>query len=311
MKIDTLGRRKRTTSQSRGRGYVITPGVRRVIAAIRRYGPLPTPILFLYWFGDGRSNYRVFQGVMERLFHEPYGKEPLVIRPKQLNPDIGPNPEPAWHGLSDTGLALAQSGSDIILPLRGDPMHHRGMGACIGASFDLGAPARNMRLMDLEEILSHEKCPAETRIAKNALEMHLPKGARLVPDALQGFEYIGNGFKFFAREDDLATESFSRTDPNQTAVEEKLDKYIEVFSSRLYQKQWGLLKLHGVLFTTTKPGRIKKMLEYLADKPYGDRFYFKALPTFERFSWRAPRAPLDEVFEPWMTINGPKDITQP
>lgn len=310
MKTDTLDRRKRSTSQPKGEGYSLTPRIRRMFAAIRRHGPLPTHILFQFWQGQDGGYFPYFQDVMTRIFHEPKGKEPLVFRPLALNPDYGPNPEPAWYDLTETGYAIAQEESDIILPSRRDAHHHRGMGACIGASFELLAPQYGMQYLDYETILSHDRCPAGTRASLESLKVELGHKRNLEPDYLFGFRYEGDYYKFFTREDDLASESFTRSDKTQNSIQDKIDKYLDLFATKKYEDHWGLLKLHGVLFTTTKPGRLKKPLAYLEGKSFADRFYFKVLPQFDRYSWRAPRQPIEAVFEPWTTVNGPRDLRQ-
>lgn len=304
-------RRHRTKSQPIGQGVELTDRVRRVLGALRRHHVLPTPLLFPFWAkGEERAWYPSFQRVMTRLFHEEKTGGPYVVRPGELNPDFGAKCEPAWYALSPEGLAVASSLTSHTSPApRKDGWFHRAMGACIGASFELGASRRGFRYMPLEELLSLDECPESTRRSNEPLVVKLPRTGRLEPDDLFGIHYVGTGKRYFAREDDRGTESFTRADKLQNSVKEKLDRYIELFQSEAYLTHWGLRNLK-VLFITTQPGRIPTMLKYLEGKPYADRFLFKALPEFAPKSWTAPRAPLEALYEPWTRVGAPFDLSK-
>lgn len=301
--VDAIDRRHRDKSQPIGAGYELTDGVLRVLRALRD-GPLPTPILFEHYRGTEPSSYKYFQGVMTRVFHEKTHGGPFVYRPAALNPEP-PTREPAWYALTPAGEVLFKKETRYSAP-KTDPLKHRAMGSCIAASFELLAPNYGIDYFDAEDIYAHEKCPKQTLTLANPLLLQTPAG-KLEPDGLMGFKYA-EGFSFFVREEDRGTESVEREDMSQTALKEKFEKYACVFGSKLYRQQWGLPNLR-VLFTTTRPGRITTILKLLDGKPYADKFLFEALPNFG-VKWSSPRAPLAEVFEPWITVNGLKDISQ-
>lgn len=305
MKTDTIGRRKSNTSQSTGKRVDITEFDLALFRGLRRYHPLPTPLAFHFWNTNG--HYNSFQDRMRNLNHEAFvrmGLEriegPVVERPWELNPPP-PNPEPAWYELTDAGRSLAPTTAPIIASR--DPRHHRGANACVGASFELLAPHYGMEVYHEEEIYLHSGCPSETSKTKNPRQID-----GYEPDALMGLRILDAGYRFFVREQDRGV-TFSRRDPNQTSNQQKIDKLLSLFASKRYQKHWGIPNLRA-MFITTSQGRIDTMLEYLKGKPYAERFLFKALPQFHRRTWKAPREPISELFEPWITVKGPFDITK-
>lgn len=283
----------------------------RVLEALRRHHILPTPLLFPFWSGGERANYNNFQDRLTLLFNETTTGGPFLIRPAALNPEHGPNPEPAWYALSAAGYAALQdAGGMSALPKR-DSFHHRAMGGCIAASFELLAPRHGMRAIHLDEILAHQRCPSATRRARNPLQIRLGSGRLLEPDGLLGIHYRGldggSRYTFFAREDDRGTESFVREDKLQSSIRAKLDAYCELFAERAFEHHFGLPNLR-VLFSVVGQGRLRLILDYLEGGPMNDRFLFKSFPDFARHRWRAPRAPIVELFEPWLTIHGPTEL---
>jgi hypothetical protein len=53
------------------------------------------------------------------------------------------------------------------------------------------------------------------------------------------------------------------------------------------------------------------MRNHLRGKKYAEKFVFKVLPQFSTKRWKYPKDPIEELFTPWQTVNGPKLITQP
>jgi len=299
--VDGIDRRLRTASQSTDKGVVLSGRDLQLFAALRRHAPLPTHLAFEFWRGAERAYFPYFQERLRDLFHETRGGGPFLVRPPELNPQWALG-EPAWYDLSPAGRILAAS---LLERGRTHPKHdalfHRAMGACVGASIELGAPGRGMRFIHLEEILAHSTCPEQTQSATSPLLVNL-HGGKLEPDDLFGLHSSGVGYRFFAREDDRGTETFDRSNRLQSSIRAKLDKYLELMTTGKYQTQWGVPNLR-VMFITTLPGRIETLRAYLKGKPFADRFLFKALPTFGAI-WKAPRVPLDELFQPWLSVEG-------
>jgi hypothetical protein len=300
METDTLSRRKRTTVQPTGKDPQLNQGVIDLLEGLRRYHPLPPKLAFHFW--SGGSYYPGFQSKLTDLTHErPGGEAPVIERTEHFNPQGVLNSEPLWYELSTRGKKIAESLAEqpLEIPER-DHIKHRAFNACVGASFELLAPEHELRAVHLEEILSHARCPEMTRKARNPLG--IPIGQRQVEaDRLFGLKRE-NGYSFFAVEIDRATESNIRT------VYAKLDNWIEVMQGRLFEPFYGLPNLR-VLFITTAPGRMNTYIDYLKNKPKGDRFLFKALPDFG-VHWKAPRGLLWELFTPWIATNGLKDICE-
>lgn len=294
MKLDTLNRRKRNDSQSTGELVDLTPRDPQLCAALLSHGPLTAHLLQPQYNGNlGSLKRRLGQ-----LFHEKEGGGPYLIRPDELNPRNGAKCEPAWYDLTPAGIALAKSdGFPRLSTSRKDPWHHRAATASTTVSFDTLAPLHGMRFISAEEIYRHEKCP---NFSGNPLLLRLPNG-KLEPDALFGFKYP-EGYRFFALELDRATETIM-------TLQDKIEKYQRVFQSKLFQTHWGLLNLR-VMIVTTAPGRVASLQKELHDQAFADRFLLKAIPTFGRGGWRAPREPVADLFTPWQRAGAPYDITK-
>jgi hypothetical protein len=301
MNTDTLGRRKRTVSQPIGKTIKLDERDLRLLAGLRRHNPLPTPLAFEFWKGKGPAHYNSFQDRLKKLFHGTEEVPPFLLRPPELNPRTGSNYEPAWYEPSPQGEEVAWIDTPAV-PRR-DGKHHRGMGACITASFEILAPSHGARFVHHEEIFTHERCPAHIKRAKNPLLI-----GDYEPDALFGLENTKtNRFKFYVAEFDRGTESFTREDKLQNSITQKLDKLLKLFAARTYETHWGLPNLTA-LFLFTNERRIAQALAYLANEPLAKRFLFKTFPDFARYQWRAPREPLGELYTPWVTLGGTKSL---
>lgn len=300
MNTDALNRRRRTDVQPTGKDPQLNPPMLDLLEGLRRYHPLPPKIAFHLW--PGGNYYPYFQDKLTDFTNErPDGEEPVIVRPEYFNPKGVLNSEPVWYDLSPRGrrIALSLASHPLSIPER-DHMKHRAFNACVGASFEVLVP-ENVRHIHLEEIIAHGNCPTATRALKNPLLIPLPHGKHVEPDRLMGLERP-DGFSFFGIEVDRATESNIRT------VFEKLDNWITVMDRGIFRSFYGLPNFR-VLFITTAPGRIDSYLDYLQGKPKADRFLFKALPNFG-VHWTAPRAPIAELYEPWITVTGMKDISK-
>ena len=294
MHLDSLGRRHRTKSQPLGARIELSDRDVRLINALRRHNPLPTPLAYYFWRGDASAHYNSFQDRMKKLFHGASGTGPLLTRPEELNPRHGPNPEPAWYELSDLGERIAWDATSAPRVLKRDPRHHRAMGGCITASFEILAPQHGLSFVHHEDIFLHPKCPRSTREALNPIHVD-----GYEPDALFGLRHVDTKRAyFFVGEWDRGTESFVREDKLQNSILQKIDKLTRIFAGRLYDDVWGIPNLRA-LFVFTSERRIATALRHLDGHPLADRFLFRALPDFSRFAWRAPRAPIEALFLPW------------
>lgn len=306
---DAIDRRLRTKAQPSKTCFVRQERDNQIVLALKRHkGPLPASLIHPFWKGDSQGSLHTLQKRLTPMFHGTVGMDPLIVRPNALNPMYGPKCNASWYDLSENGLALAR-GMDqrpYRAPKR-DNFHHRAMGACISASFEQEAPQHGLRFIELEEILAHPKCPAHTKASPSPLLIPLFKG-KLEPDDLFGLEYE-SAFRFFFREDDRGTESINRKDDLQNSIKDKLEKYENLFSSKAYQEHFGFTNA-SVIFFTTIPGRVESMKAEVKGSRYADRFLFKVMPMFGIHEWRAPKAPLD-VFSPYITGNGHRDLTQP
>lgn len=293
-------RRKKHERSSTGKQVLLQVRDRNALAALNRHGPLPRDILFPFWAGGKPVSMGIFQTRMKYLFHETVGGGPFVSRPEQLNPKHVKS-EPSWYDLTPSSRqALLERGVPLA-KIRRDWIHHQAMSACVSASLELGALARDIRFVSKEEIFAHPKCPFGTAESRNPLV--IPTGKRrLEPDNLIGLEYR-EGYRFFAMEIDRATETID-------TLREKFSCYSEILRKKLFANHWGIRNL-SVMFVTTAPGRIETLRKLLKGDPYADRFLFAAAPDFG-IDWNTPRAPLKHLFEePWLRPDkGTLDISK-
>jgi len=283
--------------------------------AISRHGPLPTH--YLYEFTRHlRRDYTHLQNRLTEFYNgDAYG--PLLIRPPQQFAGFEARYQHIVYDLAPRAkIALAERGTLArFCPRRTDPFLHQLMQACVAASLELCAPARGLRYVSREEILSHPKCPQATRAAVNPLAIPVAGVGQkaLIPDDLFGLEYPGMGFRFFALEIDRNTESIERRNIGQTAFGVKIAGYLDILRSQTYRAHWGLPNLHILTVTTnaTHARNILAHIEKQRDATYGDRFALACESSFGA-NWRVPRAVLSKLLvDPWATVGGLKDMGKP
>jgi hypothetical protein len=300
-------RRKPYKPVSTGKLVLVQPREAYLGAAIERHGPLPRDIAYPFWAHGNGAAISIFKERMKHLVHEKVGGGPFLTRPWQLNPD-GPNPEPAWYDNAEAMRDLvARAGYHLAKP-RTDYMPHRAMNACISASIELGAMRDGVPFISKEQILAHEKCPPETAKSATPLRIKLSK-TDLTPDNLIGLK--PETYRYYTIEGDRATMT-------PDAIEEKFDRYEEFFDRLLFKEVWGIRNLKVLFVTTegereTQRQRIKTIMHRLRNKRHADKYLFKAVKGFSTQLWRAPRAPLWELWEePWERPTGePFDISKP
>lgn len=259
-------------------------------------------------FYDGKPGYRpTLQRAMTDLHHELFEGHRLVFRPEELNPQTGPLMQQAVYDLTDKGREVAEV--VMTVPQR-DHERHRCMGACISLSLEQLGPDHGIIVHDQEYILAHKLCPLSTRRSKNPLSVKVSDGY-YEPDKLLSFESKATGkVRFWIREDDRGTVGYSRADKKKNSNERKLRHQLEVLENRLYHSQWGIPNA-SFMWVMTKQADVENIMRQLEGYKYADRFFFKVLPQFSTQLWAYPKDPIEELFTPWQTVNGPKDITQP
>lgn len=298
-------RRRRTEPDPTNKHYVLTERKLRVLQALR-FGPIPSGLLVRPFYDGAIGHADTVKRQLTDLFHESYEGHTLVYRPDELNPDGNPM-QPAVYDLTDKGIEAAEV--TISVPRR-DHDRHRCMGACINLSFEQLAPEHGLIFHDQEYSFAHKDCPEATVNSSNPLLVPLREG-QYEPDALLSFESKSTGlFRFFVREDCRGNVGFSRADKKQNSNKDKVDKQLEVLERRLHVTQWGIPSL-SVMWVMTTQAHVDRILRYLKDKKHAYKFYFKVLPQFSTKQWKYPKEPIEALFEPWQTVNGTRDITQP
>ena len=283
--------------------------------AMNRHGPLPTP--YLYEFTRHlRKDYTHLQNRLTEFYNGDQGG-PYLTRPPQQFAGYEARYQPIVYDLTPRARQiLAERGTHgDCPPRRTDPFLHQLMTACVASSLELTLSAKGLRYISREEILSHEKFPAEARRRKNPLAVSLPGGERrsLIPDDLFGAEYPGKGFRFYALEVDRNTESIYRRGPDQTGFARKIAGYLSILSHGLHRERWGLPNL-SILTVTTNAGHARNILKFIGrlnEPRYADRFAFHVETSFSA-NWRVPRTVFSHlVAKPWLTVGGLKDIGKP
>jgi hypothetical protein len=312
MKTDALDRRLRFAAPNPRVGrIVLTEPDYLLFEAIDRHGPLPSHYLY-----ELTRHLRKDKSHLQNRLTEFYNGDdhrPYLIRPPQqfagfearyqhIVYDLAPR---ARQALSDRGTL----GS--FAPRRTDPFLHQLMGACVGASLELTAQKAGLRYISREEILTHEKCPVETRRAKNPMAIPLGGGHVLIPDDLFGVEYPGVGFRFFAVEIDRNNESIERKNLDSNTFGRKIATYLTVLNHRAYRSHWGLPNL-TILTVTTNATHVSNILDFVRrqHEPLAWRFAFAVEPSFGA-NWRVPKMVLNLLYDPWATVSGTKDISKP
>lgn len=315
MKQDDLGRRLRHAPPS--------PAVARVVLqepdfllfeAIDRHGPLPTPYFFEF-----TKHLRISNQWLQRRLTEFYNGDqdgPYLTRPPRQFDGFEARYQHLVYDLAPRArVLLAERGTlGRYSPRRTDPFLHQLMGACVGASIELGCKERGLRYIPREEILTHPKCPKETRESRNpmALPMSGDRNA-LVPDDLFGIEYPDVGFRFFAVEIDRNTESIERVKLDHNSFGRKIAAYLEVLRTKRCRSWWGIPNL-SILTVTTNTTHAANILDFIRRhdaRDFQDRFLF-AVETRFGANWRVPKELLTHLLEhPWLTVSGEKLISKP
>lgn len=286
-----------------------------IFEAINRHGPLPAHYLFELTRHLGKS-YKHLQYRLTELYNgDSVGT--YLTRPSQQFAGFEARYQHLVYDLTDRAkIALSEHGTlSNFGPRRTDPFLHQLMGACVGASIELGAKGKGIRYIPRAEIFAHPRAGKSLQ-AKNpmAIPLTAPSGSKtLIPDDLFGLEYPGGGFRFFAVEIDRNTESIERKNLDYNTFGKKITGYLELLRTKGFSDWWGIPNL-SVLTVTTNATHAVNLLEYVQkqnNQHHAGRFAFACEPSFG-VNWRVPKAVLSALLtDPWTTVSGPKDISQP
>lgn len=309
MKTDTLNRRLRFSPPDPRGGFVLQPDDYLIFEAINRHGPLPTNYLFELQ-KHRRRNYPNFQRRLTKLYNgDEHGG--YLVKPEQQRASYKALSHSLIYTLSPRGMrALAEYGSLALYPPSGSVwFFHQFMQACVGASFEVLAPAKGLMYIPREAILSR---------TGNGMSIKLTAGKRLIPDDVFALANGDGKKRYFLVEIDRATESIksfmdarrSKSDPTYFGA--KLSSYVSVLRSGALKEWWGMTKPQVLIVTTTHV-RMKQIMDHLAslkEPEYTSRFYVTCEPAFG-VTWSVPGILSHLLAEPWHTIAGLKDITKP
>ncbi|MBO9714247.1 replication-relaxation family protein [Sphingomonas sp.] len=290
---DALGRRRRVAPPNPSSGrLVLTEADYLIFDAIDRHGPLPSHYLYEFTKHLRRDRSHLQNRLTE--FYNGDAGGSYLVRPPQQFASYHARYQHLVYDLAPRASAILAERSPSLAPRRADPFVHRLMGACVGASFELTAPALGLRYISQREILAHPKAAA-ARASANPLAIQTPAGT-LIPDGLFGLEYPGKGFRFFAVEIDRNTESIERRNLAQSSFARKIAGYLAILRTQAYRERWGVPNLH-VLTATTSAAHARALLAHIG-RHAGDaeaaRFGVAVVSGFGAH-WRAPSKVLSGV----------------
>jgi len=280
--------------------------------AIDRHGPLPSNYLYEFTRHQRRDRTHLQNRLTE--FYNGDAAGVFLTRPPQQFASYRARYQHVVYDLAPRARRLlAERGTlTTYSRARADPFVHRLMTACVGASFELTAPALSLRYIPFQDVLEHPRCGG-ARFAVNPLAMPIQaaNNGEIIPDLLFGLEYPGAGFRFFAVEIDRNTESIERRNLRQSAFARKVECYVAALRDHSYRAWWGLPNLH-VLSITTNVTHARKLVGYLRDHvPYQmqRRFAVTADITFGA-DWRVPNALLTHLLtDDWTTTDGSRNLS--
>lgn len=319
MEMETaVRRRSRTCRQSTGKRIALTSRDLEIFRLLGRYRYLRSTFIHAFVGGDRTK-------LIERLGHL-YHEGEYINRPAQQWQAVNARYQPAIYELDAKGEAqLAESGLAVEAATwlgrdrttRQHQFAHALMICDVLASIELGAHANpSLRFITWQEILAHPRCPHGNHGARQPIEFRLGietdsagrglSANTIVPDAVFGIEYTGDGrktYRFCAVEADRATMPVTRTDPRQSSFRNKLLAYRDIIGQQAYRAQFGMPNLF-VLTITMGAARMKSIMQSTAELVDDTRFYlFKARENPP--SEGAPAATSRMITEPWSRVDHP------
>lgn len=278
MRIDSLARRLRFAPPSPTESetiYLVEADLDQW-AAIHRHGPLP--ISYLRHFGV-RRNYPNLQRRYTRFFHLGW-----LTRPPRQFASFHARYSPMVYDLTPKAKAEIGGKACSHPPSRSTPFVHQLMQACFTASLELLAPAKGLRFVGRDEVLSHPKSKAS-----GSQPLALKVGdSKLIPDDLFALERPDKKKLIFLLEIDRNTESIERHTGNYNTWARKVKAYDEMFSKGLHQERWGF-PVATVLTVTTNEIHAQNLRKFVGQNSrYPERYKFAVEEGFGA-NWRVPK----------------------
>ncbi len=266
-KLDSLGRRKRTTPQATGKRITLQDRDWLWLQKLQEHGPLPSSFLLEYC-KDTHSSEKKAQERLTDLFNENNnvdGGNYLSRPPKQFATIDSRYNQLVYDLTKASRKALAREyPASNPGNVNAGPWVHKFMVACITASIDLICGQRN----DLNYI------PASTILARAEAELRYPVSIKepasgqkitkdLIPDALFGLEYVGDGgskYRFFVVEADRSTEPATSKNFNRKSLVRNLLQYRAYVEGGSYKEHLNLTAPLLVLNVANSEKRLEQMM---------------------------------------------------
>jgi len=299
MTKDVLSRRLRTAKpQPSGDRLALTEGDLALFELLNRHGPLPTTYLaaFLRAKSLGYLQWR-----LTRLYNGTRNTPSLLSRPPQQFQSFAARYQPLLYDLTPASRRLIDERGTTLIE-RTDPFLHRFMGACVGASIEIGCRKQGLRYIPRMEILAKAGKPLAAQTGRGIL----------IPDDLFGLQYRDGSYRFFAVEIDRQTESLERTTIGYRTFAGKLENYAALMGMQGYKECWGVPNLLVLTVTTSGPhlegllGVVRKRIP----QQLWTRFLFKAHGEF-CMRWRVPETLCHLLLTGWRYADGNLYIADP
>lgn len=213
-------------------------------------------------------------------------------------------------------LLAAERSRCPVQPTPSSWFRHQLMQACVAESFELTAEDHGLRYVPRSEVLLH-KLSGTARTSPTPMAIPLPgyDNRHIVPDDVFALESSSGAKRFFLVEVDRDTESMNPRDagaPKEGATYfgKKLDHYDALLSGGHIRRWLGVSKPR-ILIATPTAASARQIMAHIDGLSNPGYFSLFVLPDFGK-SWRVPDHILRELMEKtWMTVTGPKLITQP
>ena len=309
MALDTLGRRTRLFPTSTGKSITLQPADLLWFQKLYEHGPLPSSYLLQFSEHLRVSRKRATERLTD-LFNEATTNHggPYLIRPPQQFRTIDSRYNQLVYDLGKPALKALQEAGDLprVQAASSGPWVHRFMVACVTASIELAALARD----DVSYIAGHRvlaRAKAELRHPVSIIDPQARDSVTkdLIPDALFGLEYHtteGSRFRFFVVECDRATEPATTRRFNRKSWLRSLRQYEEYVGRSRYKDHLKLTAPLLVLNVITDENRLRQLLSVTEKEAPASGNAYHLFQTIEGFGpiFRPP-LPMPGLLEhPWV-----------
>jgi len=290
-------RASRWDAKAEGRAVVVTPRDLEFLYALFIHGPLSTAMLRALVSPDVSQ-----WTITERLKHLKRKPNGFIEQPWQQRASINANYSHLVVALSSAGLNLLLEHGRITPEQAGwyaginenrKTYEHDTMAAHISASLELGCRQNaDLKFISWLDIFSRDKCPSETRAARNPLLIPytFEKAEHaIVPDGLCGIAHRERGMNFYAVEADRNTEPVESSRLSRSSYARHLWGYRYVLRNELYKSRYGLPNLQVLTITVSEMHMLHIMAHLKRTAAAAERhlsgahpFLFKAVPSLGR-----------------------------